>query len=59
MAFEYIAYINFHKMKKFVLIGTLATITGFACISFQSQKTLPVIEAGDVKELPVLKNEAF
>jgi len=47
-------------MKKFVLIGTVAMATGLACMSFEKEKELPqVANEGSVKELPVVKNEAF
>ena len=47
-------------MKKFVLIGAIAGATGLACMSFQKEKELPQItNEGPVKELPVVKNEAF
>ena len=47
-------------MKKLVLIGTIAAITGIAGLSFKSESELPVIENdGPVKELPVLNNVAF
>ncbi len=47
-------------MKNFILIGTIATIAGIAGLSFRSEKELPVIENnGQVRELPVIKNEAF
>src|SRR4051812_32052845 len=47
-------------MKKFVLIGTVAMATGLACMSFQKEKELPqVLTEGIVKELPVVKNDAF
>ena len=47
-------------MKKFVLIGTVITMVGLAGSSFQSEKELPNIENdSQIKELPVLKNEAF
>lgn len=47
-------------MKKFILIGTVVMIAGIACISFQKEKELPVVNyEGPVKELPVINNEAF
>jgi hypothetical protein len=49
-----------NTMKKFVLIGTVATATGLACMSFQKENVLPqVTNEGPVKELPVVNNEAF
>lgn len=47
-------------MKKFILIGGLATIAGLAGLSFQIEKPLPQI-SNEIpgKELPVLNNEAF
>ncbi|HEY0030746.1 MAG TPA: DUF3108 domain-containing protein [Bacteroidia bacterium] len=47
-------------MKKLVFIGSVATVAGLTCLSFQQQKELPqVIIEGPVKELPVINNEAF
>lgn len=47
-------------MKKGVLIGTVVAIVGLAVSSFQTEKEIPKIEnAAQVKDLPVLKNEAF
>ncbi len=48
-------------MKKFVLIGTIVTMVGLAGSSFQSERELPNIVESDsqIKELPILKNEAF
>jgi hypothetical protein len=48
-------------MKKFVIIGSVVAVAGLACLSFQSnKKELPLLEADTpVKELPVIKNEAF
>jgi|ERR1017187_5107895 hypothetical protein len=47
-------------MKKFALIGIAVTMVGLAGSSFQNEKELPNIECNSqIKELPVLKNEAF
>lgn len=47
-------------MKKFILIGTVVMIVGIACLSFQKEKELPIVNyEGPVKELPVINNEAF
>jgi len=50
-------------MKKFVSIGSVLTAVGLICLLFKSNKmevALPQIEPDQpVKELPVLKNEAF
>lgn len=47
-------------MKKFVLIATIVTVAGLACLSFQQEKELPQVQLeGQVKELPVINNDAF
>jgi hypothetical protein len=48
-------------MKKFISIGAVLTIVFVACIAFQTdRKDFPQIENNlPVKELPVIKNEAF
>ncbi len=49
-------------MKKFIAIGTVATVIGIACISFRSERALPLIKVENdirIKELPVINNEAF
>lgn len=47
-------------MKKYIFLLTILMIAGLAFLSFRSEKALPVIELeGPVKELPMLKNEAF
>ena len=47
-------------MKKDISIFTILTIAGLAFLSFRSERALPEIETeGPVKELPLLKNEAF
>ena len=47
-------------MKKFILISSIATITGLAALSFRSEPQLPIIQ-NEIpgKELPTMKNEAF
>ncbi len=48
-------------MRKFLIIGTVATVAGITCLSFRSDRQeLPQFEKeAPVKELPVIKNEAF
>lgn len=48
-------------MKKLVLIGSLVTVAGLACLSFQREKELPqvIVEEQSVKELPLMNKNAF
>ncbi len=48
-------------MKKYITVSAVLTISGLACLSFQSDiRAFPQMEQNTpVKELPVLKNEAF
>ena len=47
-------------MKKFMIIGSVIIIAGLACLSFQEEQQLPELgDTGLVRELPVLKHEAF
>ncbi len=48
-------------MKKIVIIGTAAVMAGIACLSFRSnsEELLQIEKDTPVKELPVIKNEAF
>lgn len=48
-------------MKNIVIIGIVIIVAGIACLSFQSNKEnlLQIEKDTPVKELPVIKNEAF
>ncbi len=47
-------------MKKFVLIDSIAIVVAIIFFSFKGEESLPQIQGeGTVKELPVVKNEAF
>ncbi|HEX8515361.1 MAG TPA: DUF3108 domain-containing protein [Bacteroidia bacterium] len=47
-------------MKKLFISATVLAAAGLACLSFQTQKDLPVITAGGpVKELPMMNHNAF
>lgn len=48
-------------MKKLFISGTILAAAGLACFSFKAQTDLPVINVpeGQVKELPVMNNDAF
>jgi hypothetical protein len=48
-------------MKKLFISATILAAAGLACLSFQTQKELPVIQTGHgpVKELPMMNNGAF
>jgi len=48
-------------MKKYITVSTVLAIAGLACLSFQSdRREFPQMEnEAPVKELPVLKNDAF
>jgi hypothetical protein len=49
-----------NKMKKLLISATILAAAGFACLSFQNEQSLPVIETGNtIKELPVMNNNAF
>jgi Protein of unknown function (DUF3108) len=48
------------KMKKYILIDSAAILLVIALFSFTKEKSLPEIQNdGDVKTLPLVKNEAF
>ncbi|MES2592874.1 MAG: DUF3108 domain-containing protein [Bacteroidota bacterium] len=48
-------------MKKFIAVGTVIAVAGIACLSFQDDRKEFAVMENDapVKELPVLKNDAF